>query len=99
MQSTKHLAFLMHPSRATTAAEGSRTAHGQLQQGLLQGVDGCGAARQQVEVFVGAFFDVVLLQLVVACGRNAVAGQCAFHADQRAAIERNDGAARARGFS
>src|SRR3989344_5548846 len=48
-----------------------------------------------VKVFVRALFHAVLLQLVVPVGHDAVARQRAFHADQRTAVERDDGPARA----
>ena len=42
------------------------------------------------------FFNTVLLQLVMPVGRDAVASQAAFDADQRTAVERNDRPTRAR---
>src|SRR3989344_944666 len=51
-----------------------------------------------VKVFVRVLFHAVLLQLVVPVGHDAVARQRAFHADQRTAVERDDGPARAHGL-
>ena len=48
---------------------------------------------QRIKVFVLALAHAVGVQLVVAVGPEAVAGQAAFHTGQRASVERNDGAA------